>query len=202
MAKRATVTDKKRQQAPKRPRVGMTARSIADVYARLYHYTTLQGVFGILETKQLWATHCRFLNDYSEIVLFRDRLIEFLRPHVLQEYKTLVSENQQAKDALAAHGDLDAVVKHDAAAVHDPEYLLAASESGESLRPEKERKFRDGRSRHIPYIEMFASLDTPLPIERIIVGPHKDKESRASALRVMLRNTDIQVTVSDIPYVC
>ena len=352
MTERATDTSEMRRRVPKPPGVEMTARSAAGEYARLYHYTTLQGVFGILGTKQLWATHCKFLNDYSEIVLFRDRLIEFLRPHVLQEYKTLVSENQQAKDGIAAQGGLDAVVKHDAAAVvdamykatddeiyiasfcgeqkndpyinangllsqwrgygrdggfalvfrtselekllaaefgqfdyspgscladvvysdnearfaeelaeylpdiadyvkqlfqnmrlkkeeppdasrlypafihcvarykhrgfkeenevrivgvparHGPEYLLAASESGESFRPEKERKFRDDRSRHIPYIEMFASLDTPLPIEKIIVGPHKDKETRASALRVMVGNTDIQVTVSDIPYVC
>jgi hypothetical protein len=68
-------------------------------------------------------------------------------------------------------------------------------------KPEKERKFRDKNGRSIPYIELFRSLDSPLPIEKIIVGPHKDKDSRAAALRIMLRNTDIEVTVSEIPYI-
>ncbi len=43
--------------------------------------------------------------------------------------------------------------------------------------------------------------EQPLPIERIIVGPHKEKESRAAALRVFLRNTNIEISVSDIPFV-
>ena len=63
------------------------------------------------------------------------------------------------------------------------------------------RKFRTKGGKLIPYIELFNSTDIILPIERIIVGPHRDKESRASALRVKLRNTNIEVTTSDIPYV-
>ena len=66
---------------------------------------------------------------------------------------------------------------------------------------EKERKFRNKNVTQVPYIELFRSLDQKLPIEKIIVGPHKDKELRATALRIMLRKTDIEVTVSDIPYI-
>jgi hypothetical protein len=51
------------------------------------------------------------------------------------------------------------------------------------------------------YIELFNSINTELPIERIIVGPHKEKEARAAALSVMLRNTKIEITCSDIPFV-
>jgi hypothetical protein len=32
----------------------------------LYHYTDQKGLLGILESKQLWATHYRYLNDTSE----------------------------------------------------------------------------------------------------------------------------------------
>ena len=64
----------------------------------------------------------------------------------------------------------------------------------------KERKFRTKNGKLIPYIELFNSTDIVLPIERIIVGPHKEKDSRASALRVMLMSTNIEITVSDIPY--
>jgi hypothetical protein len=41
---------------------------------RLYHYTTWEGLWGILQTPCLWATHYKFLNDYSEILLFKPKL--------------------------------------------------------------------------------------------------------------------------------
>ncbi len=33
----------------------------------LYHYTSLNGLVGIIKNKNIWATHTRFLNDYQEI---------------------------------------------------------------------------------------------------------------------------------------
>lgn len=33
----------------------------------LFHYTTAEGLIGILETKALWFTHAAYLNDHSEI---------------------------------------------------------------------------------------------------------------------------------------
>ncbi|MCK5121132.1 MAG: DUF2971 domain-containing protein, partial [Methylococcales bacterium] len=74
------------------------------------------------------------------------------------------------------------------------------SQSGEAV-IEKERLFRNKNSARVPYIELFKSLDKPLPIEKIIVGPHKDKEARAAALKVELRNTNIDVVVSETPYI-
>jgi hypothetical protein len=32
----------------------------------IYHYTTPHGFLGILESKSIWATHIRHLNDRSE----------------------------------------------------------------------------------------------------------------------------------------
>lgn len=81
------------------------------------------------------------------------------------------------------------------------EILRLARRDGVTLKPEKERKFRKKNGQLIPYIELFNSIDIELPIEGIIVGPHKEKETRAAALRVMLRNTEIEVTCSDIPFV-
>jgi hypothetical protein len=34
----------------------------------LYHYTSMAGAIGILRTKQMWATHLRYLNDSQEFV--------------------------------------------------------------------------------------------------------------------------------------
>lgn len=321
----------------------------SEVYNKLYHYTSWDGLLGILQTQTLWATHYRFLNDYSEIVLFRDKLIEFILPYVLKEYKKLIELFPNVERVIDQNGGLSRVIQHDTAAVVDAtyratgeeiyiasfcgehkyrhiningllsqwrgygiggglalvfetqelekilqleakrfsydsghisdliysddekkfrkelsaklsdiaeyvkemflhmklnkqeapdatkayhsfvqcisrykhhgfkeenevrivalptvqneEYLELAKKEGSTLKPEKDRKFHQKKGQLVPYIELFNPTDIVLPIERIIVGPHKEKESRASALRVMLRKTNIEITVSDIPYV-
>lgn len=81
---------------------------------------------------------------------------------------------------------------------------------------EKPREFRKKNGEQVPYIELFdknkqdkngkkdISENTPLPIKKIIVGPHNDKEMRAAWLRIKLDSIsrdDIEVTVSQIPFV-
>ncbi|MGZ8227327.1 MAG: DUF2971 domain-containing protein [Methylococcaceae bacterium] len=67
----------------------------------------------------------------------------------------------------------------------------------------KSRYFRVKGEEQIPYIKLF-DFDKSLPIRKIIVGPHKDKEARAAWLRVKLDSIsrdDIEVAVSQIPFV-
>jgi hypothetical protein len=319
----------------------------SEVYERLYHYTTWDGLVGILQTKTLWATHYKFLNDYSEIVLFRDKLISLLLPYVREAYEELIKESPHIKQEIDQVGGLGQVVQHDTEVFVDAQYgatgdeiyilsfcgqhknpqinrngllsqwrgygagggfalvfntqkleeimeieakkyqydamhlcdlvysddenklkeelsedlsiiagdvktlfnrvklnekeradalrgylpfvhcitrykhygfreenevrmvalpqnqeiLRLARRDGVTLKPEKERKFRKKNGQLIPYIELFNSIDIELPIERIIVGPHKEKETRTAALRVMLRDTKIEITYSDIPFV-
>ena len=321
---------------------------VSEEYRKLYHYTTWEGLQGILQTQTLWATHYRFLNDYSELVLIRDKLIDFVVPIVKEECRVLIEKDKDVQGAIDQMGGLDQVVRNDAAAFVDgaykatgeeiyivsfcgedknsyvnsngllsqwrgygagggialvfdtkkleeiiqkeaetysynayiadviysddkekfkselspsltnfaafykeclrnmalkkqeapngrkafpsftgcigrykhqgfkeenevrivcflptknEEYLRLAKKEGYTLKHKKERKFRTKNNTLIPYIELFNSTDIVLPIERIIVGPHKEKDSRASALRVMLRNMNIEITISDIPYV-
>jgi hypothetical protein len=324
-------------------------QKVSEVYERLYHYTTWDGLIGILQTKILWATHYKFLNDYSEIVLFRDKLISLILPHVREAYEELIRQSPQIEQEINQVGGLGQVIQHDTEVFVDAQYgvtgeeiyilsfcgqhknlhinrngllsqwrgygagggfalvfntqeleqmmeleekkyqysavhlcdivysddenklkeelsedlsiiaddvkrlfksaklsekekadalkgylpfvrcisrykhygfseenevrlvilptvltqelLKLASTNGVTLKPEKERKFRNKNGQLVPYIELFDSIDTELPIERIIVGPHKEKEARATALRVMLRNTKIEITCSDIPFV-
>lgn len=324
-------------------------QKVSEVYERLYHYTTWDGLIGILQTKILWATHYKFLNDYSEIVLFRDKLISLILPHVREAYEELIRQSPQIEQEINQVGGLGQVIQHDTEVFVDDQYgvtgeeiyilsfcgqhknlhinrngllsqwrgygagggfalvfntqeleqmmeleekkyqysavhlcdivysddenklkeelsedlsiiaddvkrlfksaklsekekadalkgylpfvrcisrykhygfseenevrlvilptvltqelLKLASTNGVTLKPEKERKFRNKNGQLVPYIELFDSIDTELPIERIIVGPHKEKEARATALRVMLRNTKIEITCSDIPFV-
>lgn len=62
----------------------------------LYHYTTADGLWGILDANQengfknvLWATHYQHLNDLKELVLFRDILFERLVPQLLPRLQVL-----------------------------------------------------------------------------------------------------------------
>ncbi len=52
------------------------------------------------------------------------------------------------------------------------------------------------------YIELFNSTDIEPPIERIIVGLHKEKEARVKELHTKLGETNIEITCSEISYVC
>ena len=321
----------------------------SEVYKKLYHYTTWEGLKGILETQTLWATNYKFLNDYSEIILFREKLISLIYPFVLEGYKNLIKKKPKIKQKIYEEGGLNQVVQHDAevfinaqyralgneiyilsfcgepeklnlanngllsqwrgygtgggaALVFDTEKLeeilaieaisfeysavliadliysdderklkeelsdelaiLAdiakqffnhenfnqekkidsskgfipfvscisrykhygfseenevrvvalptlidneiiklANEDGVILKPEKERKFRQKNRQRIPYIELFDSTDVKLPIEKIIVGPHTEKEARAIEIRDVLSKTNIEIICSEIPYV-
>lgn len=44
----------------------------------LYHYTDQKGLLGILDSKSIWATHVRYLNDSSEFTLGWDKSWETL----------------------------------------------------------------------------------------------------------------------------
>lgn len=318
----------------------------SEVYKNLYHYTTWDGALGILKSRSLWATHYKFLNDYSEIKLFRDRLVRLILPYVREQYEELIRRSPHAKSKIDKDGGLDQAIQHDTEAFVDAQYhatgdeiyvvsfcgehsnahinnngLLSqwraygtgggfafvfdtqkleealllevnnyefgmihlsdvvysqddkklqeefsdnlssiaddvkkvfnhmvspgselalsgyqafatcisrykhhgfreenevrivalptvvnkelielANNDGVTLRPEKERKFRTNSDGLVPYIDLFDSPQIELSISKIIVGPHKEKESRAAALRVMLRNTDIEIQCSDIPF--
>lgn len=316
----------------------------SEVYKNLYHYTTWEGVLGILKSRSLWATHYKFLNDYSEIKLFRDQLVRILLPYVRKQYLELIERSPDAKRRIDEDGGLDQAILHDTEAFVEAQYHATGDEiyilsfcgehcnpyinnngllsqwraygagggfslvfdtqkleealslevnnyeygmihlsdvvyseddqklqnefsdslssiaddvekvfnhlispdnelllggyqafatcisrykhhgfseenevrivalpldgkfmefvgsNGTASKPEKERKFRSNSDSLMPFIELFDSPQIELPITKIIVGPHKEKESRAAALRVMLRDTDIEIQCSDIPF--
>jgi hypothetical protein len=63
----------------------------------LYHYTTQEGLLGILESKQLWATHYRYLNDASEGQIVSKLLFDELANRigdegVISQGETILSE--------------------------------------------------------------------------------------------------------------
>lgn len=45
-------------------------KTVYEEYSELMHYTTADGLMGIVTSKTLWATHARFLNDSEEVIGF------------------------------------------------------------------------------------------------------------------------------------
>jgi len=86
---------------------------ISELHSQLYHYTTLQGLLGIINEKCIWATHYKFLNDYSEIKRFKSKLIETLYPFILDQYREFSRKLPQAEIDKLANGGLDAYTKRD-----------------------------------------------------------------------------------------
>lgn len=43
---------------------------------RLYHYTIIEGMIGLLVNEQVWMTDCRFCNDKKEIISFLNQALE------------------------------------------------------------------------------------------------------------------------------
>ena len=312
-------------------------KKVSEEYKRLYHYTTWEGLMGILKEQTLWATHYRFLNDASEIVLIKNKLLEFISPIIRKEYQRLIKKSNEIKVAIDNSGGMEAVILHDSLSIIEAAYYATGNEiyivsfcgekkddyvnnngllsqwrgysagggvalvfnteqleqllkkeaerysygpsfianviysddkisfeqelasslsdfidyvqqmfitlQGTSLEPpdaskafpafvqliarykhhafkeedelrivcyvphsheskhEKKRKFRSKNGMLIPYIELFDSDDFVLPIEKIIIGPHKERETRAVTLQVMLRKKDIEISISDIPFI-
>lgn len=61
----------------------------------LYHYTSIEGLLGIIEKKEIWATHIMYMNDAQEFKLFIDLVKRDLEPLLKTDISTLKDlENQ------------------------------------------------------------------------------------------------------------
>ena len=78
-------------------------------HPELYHYTTGNGLVGILKSNTIWATHFSDLNDATEVRLLREPLIKALSGR----FKELVREHQSGgvriRKAVAQHGGVQRV---------------------------------------------------------------------------------------------
>jgi len=93
--------------------------------------------------------------------------------------------------------------------IHDEVHKVAielAKSHGKSLLPRKPIRFRERSGVLVPYLELFGgAINGPsgkLPVRRILVGPHVDRDKRAAAVRSMVKQCgmSVPVEVSGIPY--
>jgi Protein of unknown function (DUF2971) len=81
------------------------------------------------------------------------------------------------------------------------EYRLVAlatrpSKVEEDTRTAVAVRFREGGSGTlIPYVRLFETLELPLPIKKIIVGPHRDQDNQYKAAQLLLEQKKIEVPV-------
>ena len=89
----------------------------------------------------MWATNSNFLNDHSEIILFRDKLISYLLPYVKKAFKELTVDSPDVRRVLDQSGGLDHVVKQETELFVDLQYravqdeIFIVSFCGEHMNP-------------------------------------------------------------------
>lgn len=124
-------------------------------------------------------------------------------PHIHEQISALSSRYKHPGFSEEQEVRIVAIPIHDG--VHEMAVKLA-KRSGRTLMPRKPIKFRERGGVLIPYLELFGGAINGatgrLPIRRILVGPHVDRDKRAAALRSMVKQygMSVPVKVSGIPY--
>ena len=74
---------------------------IWEKHPEVYHYTSAQGLQGILSSQTLFATHYDYLNDGSELRLLREALPggleQTVKEHVLKRWRESSAEKKQIR---------------------------------------------------------------------------------------------------------
>lgn len=83
-------------------------RRLSERHPELFHYTSEAGLFAILETQYLRATHWRHLNDVAELLHFYDALPRLILPELLERANEIASRNDEARQWLSGQGGADA----------------------------------------------------------------------------------------------
>ncbi|TAL00607.1 MAG: DUF2971 domain-containing protein [Rhodospirillaceae bacterium] len=154
--------------------------------------------------------NCFYDEDPKKIIAKRKAEFDFVGDFLVDFADALATDQRRLPDAAQAAQyffALSSQPKHPGFS-EENEVRIATTVSsrsdevidGEPLRT-RQIKFRNTAGVTVPYIELFAGLNKRLPIKRILVGPHVDRDKRAVYVRSLLRDLPIEVTVSDIPYI-
>lgn len=90
---------------------------VVEKHSELYHYTTEAGLYGILETQTLHATHYKYLNDTSELTIMIDKLKLVIGPAIKEVYYELASKSQKTAEQIEQSGGIDKLYINDTNAI-------------------------------------------------------------------------------------
>src|SRR4051812_14391758 len=79
-------------------------KRISEAHDELYHYTTAQGLEGVLRSQQLWGTHVGYLNDAEEHVGFFVRRLPKLLEGPSREAVTELMQTPKGQSAIENMG--------------------------------------------------------------------------------------------------
>ena len=101
---------------------------VSEVSKSVYHYTTLGGLLGILQSQSLWCTQYSFMNDSSEVLLFKTRLVELLVPTIAKNYRKLCDGDPRAVRFFDQLGGLQKVAEQDTLAIVNAKYQVTGDD--------------------------------------------------------------------------
>lgn len=67
---------------------------VSEGHPTLFHYTTESGLYGILDSQQLWATHFSYMNDSEELRAARRVLHSAMYESLRERIKPFVKKRQ------------------------------------------------------------------------------------------------------------
>ena len=82
-----------------------------------------------------------------------------------------------------------------------PNTVFSGHEDALVKREEKKIHHKPSQCGSVPYVRLFEDCGENIPIDRIIVGPSRNQEALLSEVRDMVREREICVQRSEIPYV-
>jgi len=106
------------------------SQRVSEAYPELFHYTTVKGLGGIVESQQLWATHWADLNDTLELQQFRQKAIEFVRPMLQEQCRKRAAADAQLKEKAERKGGCDQAAAHDTTKLLDAMHVTSFGPDG------------------------------------------------------------------------
>lgn len=100
-----------------------------EIDERIFHYTNAKGLYGILHSKCLWATHFQFLNDSREFITAYDTLIEHTSKRI---HRKIAAWSVNREIEIEAGETTRTVSQHEARKFVDQFYETSFKNFGES----------------------------------------------------------------------
>lgn len=90
---------------------------VSSVYDELMHYTTFDGLSGIVSSGCLWATDANFLNDAREISHYFDARLQAVVEPEVRKYAHEVARDPETLARIVSLGGFDELIKEESAVI-------------------------------------------------------------------------------------
>lgn len=168
-----------------------------DIPQTLYHYTDANAFMGMITKHEFWASHIRFMNDYTEFKLAKDKFIKMIPEFINGKFPSgATSPEKVVKDFECLTGKIDVFIvslseKEDelnqwrAYGKSIPNYSLAFNK--DSL---VENSFIISKKEEIiQHIEDYVYKSKRDPISRILLPCIYDKAEQEKLLKEILEDS-------------